>query len=123
MSPLQFLKAVLPEPASLAENYSGKTCIGCQITGLKDGQAKSYFIYNVCKHQDSFKDVGSQAISYTTGVPATLGAALVLEGPWRKAGVWNVEQLNPDPFMDRIAALGLPWHEEINQKLSFDHQK
>jgi len=109
--PLQFLKAVLPKPESLGENYTGKTNIGCWIEGTKDGQFKRYYIYNVCDHADCYREVRSQAISYTTGVPAMLGAKLLLEGKWRKPGVWNVEQLDPDPFMAEIGKYGLPWVE------------
>jgi len=109
--PLQFLKAVLPKPESLGENYTGKTNIGCWIEGVKDGAFKRYYIYNVCDHAACYREVRSQAISYTTGVPAMLGAKLLLEGKWRKPGVWNVEQLDPDPFMADIGKHGLPWVE------------
>lgn len=109
--PLQFLKAVLPKPESLGENYSGKTNIGCWIEGKKDGQFKRYYIYNVCDHAACYKEVRAQAISYTTAVPAMLGAKLLLEGAWRRAGVWNVEQFDPDPFMAQIGQYGLPWVE------------
>ncbi|MCC6621516.1 MAG: saccharopine dehydrogenase family protein, partial [Deltaproteobacteria bacterium] len=109
--PLQFLKAVLPKPESLGENYTGKTNIGCWIEGVKDGAFKRYYIYNVCDHAACYREVRSQAISYTTGVPAMLGAKLLLEGAWRKPGVWNVEQLDPDPFMHAIGKHGLPWVE------------
>jgi saccharopine dehydrogenase (NAD+, L-lysine-forming) len=109
--PLQFLKAVLPKPESLGENYSGKTNIGCWIEGKKDGKFKRYYIYNVCDHAACYKEVKSQAISYTTGVPTMLGAKMLLEGKWKKPGVWNVEQFNPDPFMAEIGNWGLPWVE------------
>jgi len=109
--PLQFLKAVLPKPEELGENYSGKTNIGCWIEGLKDGKFKRYYIYNVCDHAQCWKEVRSQAISYTTGVPAALGGKLLLDGVWKKQGVWNVEQMDPTPFMQQIGALGLPWVE------------
>ncbi|NLB63864.1 MAG: saccharopine dehydrogenase family protein [Fibrobacter sp.] len=109
--PLEFLKALLPEPSSLGEGYSGKTCIGCQITGQKDGQDKTYFVYNVSDHAEAFKEVGGQAIAYTTGVPAMLGAAMMLTNKWRGAGVFNMEQFDPDPFMDELAKWGLPWSE------------
>ncbi|TVR04576.1 MAG: saccharopine dehydrogenase family protein [Deltaproteobacteria bacterium] len=109
--PLQFLKAVLPKPESLGENYTGKTNIGCWIEGLKDGQFKRYYIYNVCDHAECYREVRSQAISYTTGVPAMLGAKLLLEGVWKKPGVWNMEQLDPDPFMHQVGQYGLPWVE------------
>ncbi|TAF33280.1 MAG: saccharopine dehydrogenase family protein [Cytophagales bacterium] len=112
--PLQFLKAVLPEPSSLAENYSGQTSIGCHIRGKKDGKDKYYFIYNNCDHAETFKEVNAQAISYTTGVPAMVGAMMILTGEWMKAGVYNVEEFNPDPFLEQLAKYGLPWHEHVN---------
>jgi saccharopine dehydrogenase (NAD+, L-lysine-forming) len=107
--PLQFLKALLPEPSSLAAGYKGKTCIGCIIEGVKDNKRKNVFIYNVCDHQDAFADTGGQAISYTTGVPTMIGAKLMATGVWQGKGVFNVEQLNPDPFMENLNVLGLPW--------------
>jgi saccharopine dehydrogenase (NAD+, L-lysine-forming) len=107
--PLQFLKAVLPKPESLGENYSGTTNIGCWFEGVKGGKKKRAYIYNVCDHAACWKEVRSQAISYTTGVPAMLGAKLLLTGAWKKPGVWNVEQFDPDPFMDQIGGYGLPW--------------
>jgi saccharopine dehydrogenase (NAD+, L-lysine-forming) len=109
--PLQFLKAVLPKPESLGEHYTGKTNIGCWIEGEKDGKFKRYYVYNVCDHAECYREVRSQAISYTTGVPAMLGAKLLLEGKWQKPGVWNVEQFDPDPFMAEIGKWGLPWVE------------
>jgi saccharopine dehydrogenase (NAD+, L-lysine-forming) len=118
--PLQFLKALLPEPSELGEHYQGETSIGCQIKGLKDGKERTYYIWNNCKHQDAWKDVRAQAVSYTTGVPAMLGAKLMMEGTWMKPGVYNVEELDPDPFMNQIGDLGLPWQEEIDQPLAFD---
>ena len=108
--PIQFLKALLPDPASLGPRTKGKTCIGCEITGLKDGKPRKVFIYNVCDHQECFAEVKSQAISYTTGVPAAIGGAMVASGQWLKPGVWNMEELNPDPFMDELNKRGLPWH-------------
>jgi len=111
--PIQFLKTLLPDPASLAKNYTGKTAIGNVITGLKDGKEKTIFIYNTCDHHECYKEVGSQAISYTTAVPALLGAVLMTNGTWQSAGVFNVEELNPDPFMSRIGEFGLPY-KEIN---------
>ncbi len=114
--PLQFLKAVLPKPESLGENYSGKTNIGCWIEGVKDGKFKRYYIYNVCDHAACWKEVRSQAISYTTGVPAMLGAKLLLDGIWKRPGVWNVEQMDPDPFMADIGNWGLPWVETAPTK-------
>jgi len=108
--PLRFLKALLPDPASLAPNYKGKTCIGCIIEGRKGGKARSVMIYNVCDHQAAYKEVKAQAVSYTTGVPAMIGAKLILEGKWQGKGVFNLEQLDPDPFMEDLPRYGLPWH-------------
>ena len=107
--PLQFLKAVLPDPASLGPRTKGKTNIGCIFTGVKDGKEKTIYIYNVCDHQECYKEVGSQAISYTTGVPAMIGAMMVVTGAWKKDGVFNVEEFDPDPFMDALNKWGLPW--------------
>lgn len=107
--PLKFLKAVLPEPSSLGENYTGKTCIGCILTGIKDGKRIRRYIYNICDHAECFREVGAQAVSYTTGVPAMIGAKLMLEGTWTGKGVFNIEQLDPDPFMDDLNRHGLPW--------------
>jgi saccharopine dehydrogenase (NAD+, L-lysine-forming) len=107
--PLQFLKAVLPNPGDLGESTKGRTCIGNVITGLKDGKAKAIYIYNICDHEACFAEVGSQAISYTTAVPAMIGAKQVLTGDWRKAGVWNIEQHDPDAFMADLNVHGLPW--------------
>ena len=118
--PLEFLKAVLPDPGELGQNYTGQTSIGCRIRGLKDGQEKTYFIWNNCQHQHAFQETGTQGVSYTTGVPAMLGAKMLLEGHWGGAGVFNVEQLNPDPFLAQLGAAGLPWHEEINGDIEFN---
>jgi len=107
--PLKFLKAVLPEPASLGPLTKGKTCIGCVLKGVKDGREKRLYIYNICSHEDAFREVGSQAISYTTGVPAMIGAMMMLTGTWKKQGVWHMEQWDPDPFMDALNHHGLPW--------------
>jgi saccharopine dehydrogenase (NAD+, L-lysine-forming) len=109
--PIQFLKAVLPNPGDLGENYTGETSIGCRIKGLKDGKEKTYYIYNNCKHQDAFNETGTQGVSYTTGVPATIGAMMYLQGLWKKPGVFNVEEFNPDPFMEQLNKQGLPWIE------------
>ncbi|MGQ4878171.1 saccharopine dehydrogenase family protein [Billgrantia sp. LNSP4103-1] len=109
ISPLQFLKAVLPDPASLGPRTKGKTNIGIIADGIKDGKRRKVYIYNICDHEESYREVKSQAISYTTGVPAVTGAMLMLEGIWKGAGVFNVEQLDPDPFMARIGDMGLPW--------------
>lgn len=111
--PLQFLKAVLPDPASLGPRTKGKTNIGCIYQGKKDGKDKTYYVYNVCDHEECFKEVGSQAISYTTGVPAMIGAMMVLQGKWKKPGVYNVEEFNPDPFMEELNKCGLPWKEDF----------
>ncbi len=115
--PLQFLKAVLPDPASLGPRTKGKTNIGCIFQGVKDGVEKTYYVYNVCDHEECYKEVGSQAISYTTGVPAMIGAMLVLNGTWKKPGVFNVEEFDPDPFMDALNKWGLPWKEDFAPKL------
>ncbi len=115
--PLQFLKAVLPDPASLGPRTKGKTNIGCIFRGIKDGKAKDYYLYNVCDHQECYHEVGSQAISYTTGVPAMIGAMLVMNGTWQKPGVYNVEEFDPDPFMDALNKWGLPWQESFTPEL------
>ncbi len=115
--PLQFLKAVLPDPASLGPRTKGKTNIGCIFQGLKDGKPKTYYIYNICDHEECYKEVGSQAISYTTGVPAMIGAMLVMQGLWQKPGVYNVEEFDPDPFMDALNKWGLPWQESFSPEL------
>lgn len=107
--PLKVLKALLPDPASLGKNYKGKTVIGCIFDGFKNGKRKRIYIYNVCDHEEAYKEVQSQAISYTTGVPAMIGAMMVLKGIWNKPGVWNIEQLDPDPFMEALPKYGLPW--------------
>ena len=118
--PLQFLKAVLPEPSGLGETTKGKTCIGNIVSGTHEGKPKTVYLYNVCDHEDCFAEVGSQAVSYTTGVPAMIGASLILDKSWRKPGVWNMEQFDPDPFMDRLNLYGLPWHvTELPAALDF----
>ncbi len=109
--PIKFLKALLPDPATLGERTVGKTNIGCIFTGKKDGQEKSYYIYNICDHQDCYKEVGSQAVSYTTGVPAMCGALMLLEKKWNKAGVYTVEEFDPDPFIAALDQYGLPKKE------------
>ncbi|MFA8449515.1 MAG: saccharopine dehydrogenase family protein [Bacteroidales bacterium] len=110
--PIQFLKAVLPDPGELGENYVGETSIGCRIRGIKDGKEKTYYIYNNCSHQKAYEETGAQGVSYTTGVPATIGAMMYLKGLWNDSGVLNVEEFNPDPFMDELNKLGLPWVEK-----------
>jgi len=118
--PLQFLKAILPDPASLGPRTKGKTNIGCIIQGTKNGEPLSYYVYNVCDHQECYAEVGSQAISYTTGVPAMIGAMMILKGIWKKAGVYNVEEFDPDPFMEALNNCGLPWHEAFAPALVED---
>ncbi len=109
--PLQFLKAVLPNPQELGENYDGETSIGCRIRGVKDGKERTYYVYNNCSHRAAYEETGMQGVSYTTGVPAMIGAMMFLKGIWRKAGVFNVEEFDPDPFMEQLNKQGLPWHE------------
>lgn len=109
--PIQFLKAVLPNPGDLGENYTGQTSIGCRIRGIKDGKERTYYIYNNCSHEAAYKETGAQGVSYTTGVPATVGAMMWMKDIWTGAGVFNVEEMNPDPFLQELAKQGLPWHE------------
>ena len=115
--PLQFLKAVLPNPQDLGADYDGETSIGCRIRGLRDGKEHTYYIYNNCKHQDAYKETGMQGVSYTTGVPAMIGAMMYCKGLWKKPGVWNVEEFDPDPFMEQLNKQGLPWHEVRDEDL------
>ncbi|MDL2208188.1 saccharopine dehydrogenase family protein [Parabacteroides sp. OttesenSCG-928-O15] len=116
--PIQFLKAVLPDPGSLGENYEGETSIGCRIRGIsKDKKALTYYIYNNASHKAAYEETGAQAVSYTTGVPAMIGAKLFLQGVWKKPGVWNTEEFDPDPFMVELNEQGLPWHELFNVDL------
>jgi len=115
--PLQFLKAVLPDPASLGSRTKGKTNIGCIFQGMKDGKPKTYYVYNVCVHEKCYEEVGSQAISYTTGVPAMIGAMMVMTGKWKKPGVNNIEEFDPDPFMEALNKFGLPWQENFSPDL------
>lgn len=120
--PLEFLKAVLPAPDTLGENYSGQTSIGCQIKGIKDGEEKTYYVWNNCDHAECYREVRAQAVSYTTGVPAMIGAMLMLTNDeWMKPGVYNVEELNPDPFMELLNIHGLPWHEAVNIELPHEY--
>lgn len=109
--PIQFLKAVLPDPGELGENYTGETSIGCRIRGIKDGKERTYYIYNNCSHQAAYRETGAQGVSYTTGVPATVGAMMFMQGLWKKQGVFNVEEFDPDPFLSELAKQGLPWTE------------
>jgi saccharopine dehydrogenase (NAD+, L-lysine forming) len=115
--PIQFLKAVLPNPGDLGENYTGWTSIGCRIKGIKNGEEKTYYVYNNCSHEAAFKETGTQGVSYTTGVPAMIGAMMFMKGLWKKAGVYNVEEFNPDPFMEQLNIHGLPWVELHNVDL------
>ena len=115
--PIQFLKAVLPNPGDLGENYTGETSIGCRIRGLKDGKELTYYVYNNCSHEEAYKETGAQGVSYTTGVPAMIGAMMFLTGKWRKPGVFNVEEFDPDPFMEQLNKQGLPWYELKNVDL------
>ncbi|AUD01923.1 saccharopine dehydrogenase family protein [Spirosoma pollinicola] len=119
--PLEFLKAVLPAPDSLGENYTGQTSIGCQIKGVKDGEERTYFIWNNCDHAETYREVRGQAVSYTTGVPAMIGAMLMLTGVWMKPGVWNCEELDPDPFIVQMNKQGLTVQERINIPLPHDY--
>jgi len=118
--PLQFLKAVLPPPESLGANYTGQTSIGCRIRGIKDGKERTYYVWNNCQHQDAYRETGTQGVSYTTGVPAMIGARMILEGKWTGKGVFNIEEFNPDPFMERLQLDGLPWHEQHDIDLEMD---
>lgn len=118
--PLQFLKAVLPNPQDLGENYEGETSIGCRIRGLKDGKEKTYYVYNNCSHRAAYEETGMQGVSYTTGVPAMIGARLFMEGVWKRPGVWNVEEFDPDPFMKLLNEQDLPWHEIIDGDIEFE---
>ncbi|MCF8052241.1 MAG: saccharopine dehydrogenase family protein [Desulfobacterales bacterium] len=111
--PLQFLKALLPDPGSLGGGYTGKTCIGCMIEGKKDEKPRRHYIYNICDHEQCYREIGAQAVSYTTGVPAMIGAMMMLTGKWRGKGVFNVEQFDPDPFMEALPHHGLPWTETL----------
>jgi saccharopine dehydrogenase (NAD+, L-lysine-forming) len=115
--PIQFLKTLLPDPASLGPRTVGKTNIACIFRGKKDGKEKTLKIYNVCDHQESYREVGSQAISYTTGVPAMIFSMLVADGRWKKPGVYNAEQFDPDPFVEAMGKWGLPWVEDFNPVL------
>jgi saccharopine dehydrogenase (NAD+, L-lysine-forming) len=115
--PLQFLKAVLPDPSTLGPRTKGKTNIGCIFQGVKDGRERCYYVYNVCDHQACYREVGSQAVAYTAGVPAMIGAMMVLTGKWKKPGVFNVEEFDPDPFMDAMNRCGLPWREDFSPAL------
>ncbi len=112
--PLQFLKALLPDPSDLAANYTGQTSIGCQFKGIKDGQQKYYYLYNNCDHAQAYRQVGTQAVAYTAGVPAMIGAMMMLKGEWMRAGVYNLEEFDPDNFMQALNQYGLPWYEQMS---------
>lgn len=112
--PIQFLKALLPDPASLGPRTKGKTNIGCIFEGVKGDKSVRYYVYNICDHQQCYNEVGSQAISYTTGVPAMIGAKMFLEGKWKTPGVHTCEEFDPDPFMAELNVQGLPWKESFN---------
>ena len=118
--PIQFLKAVLPNPGDLGKNYTGETSIGCRIRGIgKDGKELTYYVYNNCSHHAAYLETGAQGVSYTTGVPAMIGAMMFLTGKWKKPGVYNVEEFDPDPFMEQLNKQGLPWHEVFNGDIEF----
>jgi len=118
--PLQFLKALLPDPSTLGPLTKGRTCIGCVVRGQKDGKERIHYVYNISDHEACYREVQSQAISYTTGVPAMIGAKLMLEKTWMRPGVWNVEQLDPDPFMADLNLFGLPWTETFPDEAGLD---
>lgn len=109
ITPIEFLTTLLPDPASLGPRTVGKTNIGCICEGLKDGVRKKYYIYNICDHQECYKETGAQAVSYTTGVPAMIGTKLVYNGTWNLKGARNVEEFSSQPFMDELMIQGLPW--------------
>ena len=119
--PLQFLKAVLPNPDSLGDNYTGQTSIGCRIRGVKNGRNRNYYIWNNCSHQAAFDETGAQGVSYTTGVPAMTGAMMMLTGAWSGKGVFNVEEFDPDPFLEKLGLHGLEWQEKIGAKMEFKY--
>lgn len=119
--PLEFLKAVLPDPGELGTNYTGQTSIGCRIKGIKDGKEKTYYIWNNCSHEKAYQETGTQGVSYTTGVPAMLGAKMVLTGQWNGTGVKNVEEFDPDPFLAELGESGLEWHEKEDVDLEFEY--
>ncbi len=118
--PIRFLKAVLPKPEELGENYTGETSIGCRIKGVKGKKVKTYYVYNNCSHEAAYAETGTQAISYTTGVPVMIGAMMFLEEKWKKPGVYNVEEFDPDPFMKALNIYGLPWYELMDVDLELD---
>ncbi len=109
IAPIEFLKEVLPDPASLGPLTKGKTNIGCIVEGVKDGKRRKVYIYNVCDHEEAYREVKSQAISYTTGVPAACAGRMVATGEWSGKGVFNIEEMDPDPFLKAVSDFGLPW--------------
>ena len=111
---------MLPNPGDLGENYEGETSIGCRIKGIKDGKEKTYYIWNNCSHKVAYDETGAQGVSYTTGVPAMTGAYMMLTDKWTGAGVFNVEEFDSDPFLEKLASSGLPWHEEHDLDLGMD---
>jgi len=119
--PLQFLKAVLPNPGDLGANYTGKTSIGCRISGIKDGKNHTYYIYNNCDHQKAYKETGTQAVSYTTGTPAMIGAMMFMKGLWEKPGVYTTDEFDPDPFLEAMNKCGLPYNEKHDVDLEMDY--
>ncbi|MEM6876920.1 MAG: saccharopine dehydrogenase family protein [Bacteroidota bacterium] len=118
--PIEFLKTVLPDPGELGENYTGQTSIGCRIRGIKNGKEQTAYVWNNCSHAAAYQETGAQGVSYTTGVPAMTGAMMLLTGKWTGAGVFNVEQFDPDPFLDKLGLHGLEWHEEIGGDIEFE---
>ena len=118
--PLEFLKTVLPNPEDLGDNYTGYTSIGCRIRGVRDGEERTYYIWNNCSHAAAYEETGAQGVSYTTGVPAMTGAMMVLTGAWGGAGVFNVEEFDPEPFLAKLGEHGLPWHEEVGADIEFE---
>ncbi|PHI18156.1 saccharopine dehydrogenase [Lewinellaceae bacterium SD302] len=118
--PIEFLKTVLPDPGELGENYTGHTSIGCRIRGIKDGKERTCYIWNNASHAAAYEETGAQGVSYTTGVPAMTGAMMLLQGKWSGAGVYNVEQFNPDPFLEKLGPHGLVWEEEIDGEIEFE---
>ena len=111
---------MLPKPEKLGDNYTGCTPLDNPIKGIKDGKDRTYYVWNNCSHVDAYKETGTQAVSYTTGVPAMIGARMILEGKWSGKGVFNVEEFNPDPFMERLNLDGLPWQEKVDLDLGMD---
>jgi len=119
--PLQFLKAVLPNPGELGAHYTGQTSIGCRIKGIKDGKEKTYYIYNNCDHHKAFTETGTQAVSYTTGTPAMIGAMMFMKGIWKKPGVFTTDEFDPDPFLEAMNECGLPYHEKHDVDLEMNY--